>query len=181
MKNRHIETTIFDPTSEFLNFLYLAYLLYCCFTPVNWPNPDCSFYLPVSMFRTHTVSQICVLGNPLSSLRPSSIACNCQECDCNVSGGSRGRIPITVRPTRLHGVYKSTCRTPGFFSGVHAGQVTVSATATPHPIDLFDHLSIEEEVGDSVGKGTVRVRGQLSTLGVSLHVPETTRLRSSSG
>ncbi len=48
---RHIETTIFDPASEFLNFLYLVYLLYCCFTPVNWPDPDCSFYLPVSLCR----------------------------------------------------------------------------------------------------------------------------------
>ena len=32
---RHIETTIFDPASEFLNFLYLVYLLYCFFTLVK--------------------------------------------------------------------------------------------------------------------------------------------------
>ena len=32
---RDIETTIFDPASDFLNFLYLVYLLYCCFTPVK--------------------------------------------------------------------------------------------------------------------------------------------------
>ena len=32
VSTRHIETTIFDPVSEFLNFLYLVYLLYCYFT-----------------------------------------------------------------------------------------------------------------------------------------------------
>jgi hypothetical protein len=45
---------IFDPASEFLNFLYLVYLLYCYFT-VIYENPDCSFYLPVSMCRVLTV------------------------------------------------------------------------------------------------------------------------------
>ena len=29
---RDIETTIFDPASVFLNFLYLVYLIYCYFT-----------------------------------------------------------------------------------------------------------------------------------------------------
>jgi hypothetical protein len=29
---RDIETTIFDPTSEFLNFMCIVYLLYCSFT-----------------------------------------------------------------------------------------------------------------------------------------------------
>ena len=32
VKIRHIETTIFDPASVFLNFLYLVYLIYCYFT-----------------------------------------------------------------------------------------------------------------------------------------------------
>ena len=62
---RDIETTIFDPARDFLNFLYLVYLLYCCFTPVNWPNPDCSFYLPVSMSRVLPVG--CVPWKILNS------------------------------------------------------------------------------------------------------------------
>ena len=49
----NIETTIFDPTSEFLNFLNLVYFLYCCFTKaVTWPNPDCSFYVPSTACRS---------------------------------------------------------------------------------------------------------------------------------
>ncbi len=32
VSTRDTETTIFDPASEFLNFLYLVYLLYCYFT-----------------------------------------------------------------------------------------------------------------------------------------------------
>ena len=46
---RDIKTTTFDPASVFLNFLHLVHLLYCYFTKVDYENPDCSFYLPVSM------------------------------------------------------------------------------------------------------------------------------------
>ena len=47
---RDIETTIFDPASEFLNFLYLVYLLYCCFTSKLAKSRlqflSASFYVP---------------------------------------------------------------------------------------------------------------------------------------
>jgi hypothetical protein len=50
VSTRDIETTIFDPASEFLNFLYLVYLLYCYLTPVIYESPDCSFYQAVSFY-----------------------------------------------------------------------------------------------------------------------------------
>ncbi len=49
VSTRHIETTIFDPASEFLNFLYLVYLLYCYFTNLRESRLQfisASFYVP---------------------------------------------------------------------------------------------------------------------------------------
>jgi hypothetical protein len=82
---RHMETTIFDPASEFLIFLYLVYLLYCCFTKldksalVNWPSPDCSFYLPVSMCR---IDPVCKRGIWRCLMKGCKQHCLCQISMC---------------------------------------------------------------------------------------------------
>jgi hypothetical protein len=48
----------------------------------------------------------------------------------------------------------------------------ISATSTPRSaseLDLFEHLSIEEELVDHTEKGTVRGRGQLDQRKSQLH------------
>ena len=64
--SRDIETTSFDPDNEFLNFLYLVYLLYCYFT-VIYENPDYSFYLSVSMSRDDPVSHVYHQSSPCTT------------------------------------------------------------------------------------------------------------------
>jgi hypothetical protein len=52
---RDIETTIFDSVSKlFVPSLLTLLLLYS----INWPNPDCSIYLPVSTSRLLPVLRV---------------------------------------------------------------------------------------------------------------------------
>ena len=71
--------------------------------------------------------QICVVGNPLS--RPSPI-------ECNLSGTSRGRIPITCYPTRLHGGCIHRCTLYFYYSVVFTVTFdTVCHYMSPNPRD----------------------------------------------